>query len=182
MKRFQFKLQAVLTLRLRAEQEALAHYAQAIQTGRAAREKFAEAETELSDARRCWLNALADGLPAARAAQMRAHSHWLEERKQRCEQTMRLAEVEVERASRRMVLARQQREVVEKHLANQREQYDRALAGEERREAESRQRVNERVSELVSENRTSASASSPYPLIRSSTYPLTHSPTHPLTR
>jgi flagellar FliJ protein len=133
MKRFQFKLQAVLTLRLRAEQEALANYAHAIQAGRAAREKLAEAETELCDARRCWLNALADGIPAARAAQMRAHSHWLEERKERCEQAVRLAEVELEQASRRMVFARQQREAVEKHLANQREQYDRALAGEERK-------------------------------------------------
>jgi len=175
MKRFQFKLQAVLTLRLRAEQEALAIYARALQTGRAAREKLAEAETELCDARRCWLNALADGVPAARAAQMRAHSHWLEERKQQHEHTLRLAEAELEQASRGMVVARQQREAVEKHLNNQREQYDRALAGEERREAESRQRVSERMSEPVSENHNSADAISP-------THPLTHSLTRALTR
>jgi len=133
MKRFQFKLQAVLTLRLRAEHEALSNYAQTIQASRVARAGLTESEMELCEARRRWLTAMADGLPAARASQMRTHNHWLEERKQQCEQALRLAEISVEEASRRMVVARQQREAVEKHHANQRELYDRAVAGEERR-------------------------------------------------
>jgi flagellar export protein FliJ len=133
MKRFQFKLQAVLTLRLRAEQEALANYAQAVQVKQAAAEKLAGTEVQLCDARRRWLNALADGCPAVRAAQMLEFSRWLEERKQQAEQTLRLAEVEVNQASQKMIQARQQREAVEKYLANQRDKYERELRDEERK-------------------------------------------------
>ncbi len=133
MKRFIFKLQAVLTLRQRAEQAALEKYARAIEHRQVCAASLAEAEMELSEARRQWLNALADGVPAARAAQMLGFCHLLEERKRQREQTLNLADVELNRSSQGMLQARQQREAVEKLMARQRERYDRRRIEEERK-------------------------------------------------
>ena len=133
MKRFEFKLQAVLTLRQRAEQTELEKYSRAIQSRQAAADRLAEAEMELSEGRRLWLNALADGCPAVRAAQMLGFCHLLEERKRQCEQTLNLADVELNQASQRMLFARQQREAVENFLSRQRERYDRQLLEEEQK-------------------------------------------------
>ena len=133
MKRFEFKLQAVLTLRQRAEQGALAQYARAIQHRQAVAARFEEAEMALSEARRQWLNVLADGCPAARAAQVLGYCHLLEERKRQCEQTLNLAEVELNQASQRMLHARQQREAVETFHEGQRERYDRKVREEEQK-------------------------------------------------
>lgn len=133
MKRFEFKLQAVLTLRQRAEQTELEKYSRAIQSRQTAAERLAEAEMELSEGRRLWLNALADGCPAVRAAQMLGFCHLLEERKRQGEQALNLADVELNQASQRMLLARQEREAVEKFLSRQRERYDRLLRDEERK-------------------------------------------------
>ena len=133
MKRFTFKLQAVLTLRQRAEQAALEKYARAIEHRQVCAANVSEAEMELSEARRHWLNALADGVPAVRAAQMLGHCHLLEERKRQCEQTLNLADMELNRSSHAMLRARQQREAVEMLLARQRDNYDRCVIEEERK-------------------------------------------------
>jgi flagellar export protein FliJ len=133
MKRFHFKLQAVLTLRQRAEQVALEKYARAIQHRQACASTLGEAEMELSDARRQWLNALADGITAVRAAQMLGFCHLLEERKRQCEQTLNLADIELNRSSQAMLQARQQREAVETLMARQRERYDHRVIEEERK-------------------------------------------------
>ena len=133
MKRFEFKLQAVLTLRQRAEQTALEKYSRAVQHRQAAATRLEEAEMQLSEARRQWWNALADGCPAARAAQMLTFCHSIEERKRQCEQTLTLADVELNQASQKMLFARQQREAVETFLARQRDHYDRELRDEERK-------------------------------------------------
>ena len=87
----------------------------------------------LSEARRQWLNVLADGCPAARAAQVLGYCHLLEERKRQCEQTLNLAEVELNQASQRMLHARQQREAVETFHEGQRERYDRKVREEEQK-------------------------------------------------
>lgn len=133
MKRFEFKLQAVLTLRQRAEQAALEKYSLAIQNRQAAADRVAEGDMELSEGRRLWLNALADGCPAVRAAQMLGYCHLLEERKRIAEHGLHLADVELNQASQKMLFARQQREAVEKFLSRQRERYDRQLREEERK-------------------------------------------------
>jgi flagellar export protein FliJ len=88
---------------------------------------------ELSEARRQWLNALADGVPAARAAQMLGYCRLLEERKRQCEQTLELADVDLNRSSHAMLQARQQREAVETLMAHQRERYHRRANDEERK-------------------------------------------------
>jgi flagellar export protein FliJ len=133
MKRFQFKLQAALTLRQREEQAALERYARAILHRQLCAARLAEVEMELSEARRQWLNALADGVPAVRAAQTLAYSHVLEERKRQAEQTLELAEIDLNRSSRAMLQARQQREAVESLQDRQRKRYDRHLLDEERK-------------------------------------------------
>jgi flagellar export protein FliJ len=133
MKRFVFKLQAVLTLRQRTEHVALEKYCRAILQRQSVALKLTGAEMELSEARRQWLNALADGMAAASAAQMQAFCRLLEERKQQCEESLHLAEVELNRAGQRMLHARQQREAVEMLLTRQRERYDRRQRDAERR-------------------------------------------------
>src|SRR5262245_24288299 len=131
MKRFQFKLQAVLTLRQRAEQTALVRYSRAIELRRAAADQLAETEIALAEARRQWLHAMADGCPAVRAAQMLAFCHLLEDRKKQSEHTLHAADLELNDSSQLMLLARQQREAVEKFLARLRDRYERQLRIEE---------------------------------------------------
>ena len=133
MKRFEFKLQAVLTLRQRAEQGALEKFSRAVQARQAAADRLADSEMELSEARRVWLNALADGCPAVHASQLLGYSHLLEERKRQCEQALGLADAELNQSSQKMLFARQQREAVENFLDRQRESYDRQLRDEERK-------------------------------------------------
>src|SRR5438552_2707202 len=131
MKRFESQLQAVLTVRQRAEQTALENYSRAIQHRQGATDRLAQTELELCEARRQWLNALADGCPAARAAQILGFCQLLEERKKQCEQTLHRADVDLNQTSQQMVLARQQREAVEKFLSRQRERFERQLRHQE---------------------------------------------------
>lgn len=133
MKRFEFKLQAVLTLRQRTEQLALESYSRALQGRQAAADRLVEVGMELSEARRQWLNALADGCPAVRAVQMQAFCHALEARRKECEHALHLAELELSQASQRLLLARQQREAVERYQARQRAEYEQQLRIEERK-------------------------------------------------
>lgn len=133
MKRPQFPLQAVLTLRLRSEQLALELYARTVRARKTAEEAVTAAEQELADARRRWLNAMADGCPAMRAAQMLEWCHFVEKRHEQAGQALRLAESECNQASQALMQARQQREVVEKHLGNQEEKHGRAVEREERK-------------------------------------------------
>ncbi len=134
MKRFEFKLQAVLTLRQRAEQAAMEKYSRALLRRQTTATALEESEMKLSEARRQWLNALADGCPAAHAAQMLGYSHLLEEHKRQCEQSLQLAEVELNQASQRMLLARQQREAVETCLRHERTRHDAAARVAEQKE------------------------------------------------
>ena len=134
MKRFNFKLQAVLTLRQRAEQAAIEKYSRALARRQAAATSMERVEMDLSDARRKWLNALADGCPAAQGAQMLGYCHYLEDFKRRVEQTLQLAEVELNQASQKMLLARQEREAIERCLERAKDDYDRELHEQERKE------------------------------------------------
>ncbi len=133
MKRPVFPLQAVLTLRLRAEQLALELYARTVRARKAAEEAVIAAEQELADARRRWLNAMADGCPALRAAQMLDWCRSLEKRHEQAGQALRLAEGECHQASQALMQARQQREVVEKYLGNQEEKHERNVEREDRK-------------------------------------------------
>lgn len=133
MKRFQFKLQAVLTLRQREEQSALEAYSRALQRRQLAGECLAEVERDLSESRRQWLNALADGCPAVRAVQLQAFCHSLEACRKQREQEVHQADLGLNQTSHRLLLARQQREAVERYLERQRLEHERQLRIEERK-------------------------------------------------
>jgi flagellar FliJ protein len=133
MKKFQFKLQAVLTLRQRAEQSALEAYSRALLVRKTAMTKLAETEKHLARAWADLRQQLAEGCAAARAQKAQEYCRLLGQQKQKGEQLLSQAEVELNRAFQKMILARQDRETVEQHLAGQRERHDRALLAEERK-------------------------------------------------
>ncbi len=124
MKRFEFRLQAVLTLRQRAEQVALEVFGAAIRRREEAAAKLQQHDMQLSETRRQWLNEMADGCPAIRAAQTLAFCHSIDERRVEAEKHLQQADVELAQASQRMLGARQQREAVENLLRRQREAHD----------------------------------------------------------
>lgn len=133
MKRFQFKLQAVLTLRQRAEQTALEHYSRAMLARHAAMARLTEAERELSRAWKDLRQRMTGGCPAGEAQQRQQFCHLLDDRRRQCEQALSQAEVQLNQAFQKMLLCRQDREVIEQYLADQRQQHDRALLAEERK-------------------------------------------------
>ncbi|HKX61994.1 MAG TPA: flagellar export protein FliJ [Verrucomicrobiae bacterium] len=124
MKRFEFRLQAVLTLRQRAEQAAMEVFGTAIRRREAASAQLQHHEMQLSETRRQWLNEMADGCPAIRASQTLAFCHSIDERRIRADQELQQADLELAQASQRMVFARQQREAVENLLRRQREAHE----------------------------------------------------------
>jgi len=136
MKAFQFTLEAVRTLRLRQENDAIEQYAralaarhQALAVLEAARERiqaqWAEMRRQLS--RRCM---------ALQATQMQDHYRVLERRQQECVAALRAAERGVNVASQIMLLARQQREIVDTYRTKQ-------LAKHQRLEARAEQKIND---------------------------------------
>jgi flagellar export protein FliJ len=124
MKRFEFRLQAVLTLRQRAEQVALEVFSAAIRRRDWAATQLQQHEMQLSETRRQWLNEMADGCSAIRAAQTLAFCHSIEERRAQADRDLQQANADLERACQRMLSARQQREAVENLLRRQREAHD----------------------------------------------------------
>jgi flagellar FliJ protein len=136
MKKFQFKLQAVLTLRQRAEQSALEAYGRATLARQVAMSRLADADKELAQA---WTDLHLDldqGCAAAQARKAQDYCRFLGEKKRKCEQGLGRAEVDLNQAFQKMILARQDREAVEQYLGGQIEQHDRALRAEERKTIE----------------------------------------------
>jgi len=133
MKKFQFKLQAVLTLRQRAEQIALENYSRALLARQAAIDKLADMERALSRSTADLRGQLAKGSAAAEVNQTQDYCRFLGEKKLRCEQALGQAELELNQALHKMVSARQDREAVEHYLDAQRQRHDRALLAEERK-------------------------------------------------
>lgn len=133
MKRFIFRLQAVLTLRQRSEQEALEAYAHAMRQHQAATEVLKQCEMELSDARRQWLHDMADGCPAIHAAQVLAYCHSIEERRTEFQSALDRSAAELSLASQRMLSTRQQREAVEQFMERQRAQHEQDVRIEEQK-------------------------------------------------
>ena len=124
MKRFEFRLQAVLTLRQRAEQIALEAFGSAIRHRETMVTRLRQHEMELSETRRQWLNEMADGCPAIRASQTLAYCHAIDERRALAEKELLQADADLAQASQRMLAARQQREAVENLLRRQRDAHD----------------------------------------------------------
>ena len=148
MKKFFFTLQAVLTLRQRAEQKALENYSRALLARDDAVKKLTGLERELAAGWELLRQQLSDGCQGARAAQTKASCAVLEEQKKTSEHALQQAERDLNAASHAMLHARQHREAAEKLQCAQRESYDREVRAEERKE----------IDDLVSRRaRTSAS-------------------------
>jgi len=119
MKAFRFTLEAVRTLRLRQENDALEQYARtlavrqrAINALEAVREKI---NAHWAEMRR----RLAAGGAASEARRLQEYQNVLETRQQECAAGLRAAERGVNLASQAMLLARQQREVVDAYRDKQ---------------------------------------------------------------
>lgn len=132
MKPFKFTLEAVRTLRSRQEKNALEQYGKAVQAReqtlaflwktRAEMEKIFQERLDLSD-----------GAPASTLAHIEKWTGEVAAREKECLQNVQLASLRVETTWQNLMIARQEREIVEKYLDRQRERYDRALDREEQK-------------------------------------------------
>jgi flagellar FliJ protein len=114
MKAFQFSLEAVRTLRQRQENDALEHYSRALLIRQQAIDALDTAREQIQahwgETRRL----LSSPCPANQIRQLQDHGGVLERRQQECVAALRIAERGVNAASQLMLVARQQREIVDK--------------------------------------------------------------------
>src|SRR5580698_7398544 len=113
MKSFRFTLEAVGIVRQRQEQKAMEFYAQTLLAHRRTVEALEEAETELSASWQAWHGQMAAGCPAGEAMQVLAFHRSLTQRRDKCAVAVAAAERRVSAALPAMLLARQQREIVD---------------------------------------------------------------------
>ncbi|MGP8200997.1 MAG: flagellar export protein FliJ [Limisphaerales bacterium] len=128
MKAFHFTLEAVGTVRQRQEQKAMEQYAQSLIVRRRALEKLEAAEWELSACWQEWRGRLAGGYTAAEAAQAHAYQRSLAQIRDECAQALATAERRVNATLQAMLVARKEREVVDKCFDKQKARHQRELA------------------------------------------------------
>lgn len=133
MKRFHFNLEAVRTLRQRAEREALEKYAEAILARSMALERVERAREELGEAWAKLREVLITGAAAGDLERLRSFCKALEEVRAMRESELQGAEVGLHRALQLMLHARREREAVDQFRAAQRQAHDRALSREEQK-------------------------------------------------
>src|ERR1700722_1472155 len=114
MKSFRFTLEAVGTLRQRQEQKAMELYAQSLASRRQAIEGLEAVDGELNASWEEWRGQMANGCAAAEAAQAHAYQRLLAQRRTECAFALETAERRVNATLQSMLLARQQREIVDK--------------------------------------------------------------------
>ena len=134
MKPFRFKLQAVHTLRVRQERDAMQKYAEALLQRKLAMEKLTGIAQQIAAA---WMDLrveMAEGCAAARILRMQAYCTTLEVRRSEADVVLQGAERAVNLALQRMLVARQQREIVDKYQAGERTRHERALQRQEQKE------------------------------------------------
>jgi len=136
MKAFQFTLEAVRTLRVRQENDAIEQYGRALMVQQQALDALEVAreriQTHWADMRR----QISRRCTALQAAQMQDHYRVLECRQQECVAALRAAERGVNAASQTMLLARQQREIVDGYR-------DKQLAKHQRLEVRAEQKLSD---------------------------------------
>ncbi|HWD18206.1 MAG TPA: flagellar FliJ family protein [Verrucomicrobiae bacterium] len=133
MKAFRFTLEAVHTLRLRQENDALEQYSRALLIRQQA---LAALETVRDRIQANWVEMrqlLAGLCAAAQMRQLQDFHRALEQRQQECVAALRAAERSVHAASQNMLLARQQREIVDSYRDKQIARHQRAEAREEQK-------------------------------------------------
>lgn len=133
MKRFHFSLQAILTLRQRTEQKALEQYAGALLARDRATCQLAELRREQAEWWSRWRQEVGRGCQAAVLHQWRACNSNLNDRRQKAETALAMAEVTVNQALGSLLTARRDRESVEKHFERQHLAYTREVNREEQK-------------------------------------------------
>ena len=130
MKKFRFSLEAVRTLRLRNEQEALQHYASALRARQSALAALSDAQHECEAAWELRRVRTLEGAPAAHLAQVQDYCEAVEALKKQCEDALAAAMRVVEQKLEQLHKDRQAREVVDRLCDRQRERHERELQRE----------------------------------------------------
>ena len=133
MKKFHFTLEAVRIVRQRQEQEAMERYAQALLARRQAVDRLDAVQREINAAWQELRAMLAKSCPASRVAQAHAYHQSLEKRRNECAAELGAAERRVNLAFQAMLLARRQREIVDKCFDKQKVRYQREQLREEQK-------------------------------------------------
>lgn len=134
MKRFRFSLNALLAIRKRQETAAMERYAAVLARQRTATEHVAAADADLGRAATALRSRLGGALVAAELAQRGDHLRALELRRAQAALALARVEREIPPAMDQMLLARRQREVVEKFESRQREKHNREFQRREEKE------------------------------------------------
>jgi flagellar export protein FliJ len=132
MKPFKFTLEAVRTLRTRQEKNALEQYSNAVQAREQVLSFLWKARAELEKTFQERLD-LSEGAPASALAHIEQWTGEVAAREKECLHNVQLATMRVETTWQNLMVARQEREIVEKYLDRQRQDYDRALDREEQK-------------------------------------------------
>ena len=119
MKRFRFSLQAVHTLRQRQEQVALEAYSRALRARQLARDRLQAVERELELAWAARRACQSQPAPAARLRAANEFCAFLDDQRLAAASHLRTAQQAVDAAWKKLVLARQRREAVEKYRQRQ---------------------------------------------------------------
>ena len=133
MKPFRFTLQALRTLRLRNEREAMEAYARALLERVRAAEQLQATEQALALGQWEWQQRVASGCTAAEMVHHQYHCRELAAQCCRCLALTQAAERRADTALQSMMLARQEREVVDKFFERQRAVFDRELTRSEQK-------------------------------------------------
>jgi flagellar export protein FliJ len=137
MKAFRFTLESVLTLRQRQEQVAMSHYAQSLLAHQQASARLEAAQRELNANLQELRERITEGFAASQAAQAHGYIQLLEKNRQKCAAELKVAESRKNFAMQTMLVARQQREVVDKFFKRQKKRYDYERAREEQKTLDS---------------------------------------------
>jgi len=133
MKSFQFRLQAVLTVREQAEQSAQQRCARAYETVEAAAGRLRSAEAAIVAVDELRGRELAAGARADRIEQLRNYTVLLHERRTVLVRELTEARRQAEAAQRQLLFATRQRETLERLRQRQRRKHDYAAAQTEQK-------------------------------------------------
>jgi flagellar export protein FliJ len=133
MKAFKFTLQALRTLRLRQEHNAMENYARALLERARVADRLNALERELTLGCWEWQQRVTAGCTAAEMVHGQLHCRELAIKHNRGLTLAKEAERRADRALESMMLARQEREVVDTFFERQRAAYDRQLTRAEQK-------------------------------------------------
>jgi len=136
MKRFQFNLQAVLTLRQREEQNAMDAYAKELLGRQQALVRLAEVEAEIDRTRTEWRQSAADGCSAFKLVQAQLSYAKLSDRRDLCARNLSEAERRTSACLAAMLEGRQKRRIVDKYYDKRRAEFDRGVMTMEQKESD----------------------------------------------